>query len=128
VLHKSLVCLVFVHGVFADHDVHPFLYLKHEGISTLIFMKFNLELRERHLLSGPVDVEVYDLSGRPITRNRPDPGSHELFNDIATTKYDTGKVKWTFAVPNPQGSLLNPAVFTAVRGAIGQDKGLAGPV
>jgi hypothetical protein len=37
VLHKSLVRLILVHGVFADHDVNPFLYLNHEGVSTLIF-------------------------------------------------------------------------------------------
>jgi hypothetical protein len=104
--HESLVCLVLVHGVFADHDVHPFLYLNHEGVSTLIFVKFNPELRERHLLSGPVDLQVYDLSGRPTTRNRPNPGGHELFNDIATAKYGTGKMKCTFAVPNPQGPLI----------------------
>jgi hypothetical protein len=67
-----------------------FLYFDHEGVSTLILAKFNPELREGHLPSGPVDVEVHDLGGRPTTRNRSHPSSHEFFNDIATTKYGTG--------------------------------------
>jgi hypothetical protein len=98
VFHKSLVRLVFIHGVFAYHDVHPLFYFNHEGVSALSLTKFNAKLRERHLLSCPVDVEVYDLSGRPTTGNRPDPGSNELFNNVADTKYSTGKMKCTLAV------------------------------
>jgi hypothetical protein len=57
-------------------------------------------------LRSPVHIKVHDLSGRPTTRNRPNPGGHELFDDIAATKYGTGKMKCTFAVPNPQGPLI----------------------
>jgi hypothetical protein len=57
-------------------------------------------------LSGLVDVEVYNLNGRPTTRNRPNPGSDELLNNIAATKYGTGEMKYTFAVSNPQCPLV----------------------
>jgi hypothetical protein len=57
-------------------------------------------------LSCLVDVEVHDLIGRPTAGNRPDPGSHELFNNVAATKYSTGEMKCTFAVPNPHCPMI----------------------
>jgi hypothetical protein len=98
VFHKSLVRLVFIHGVFAYHDVHSFFYLNHEGVSALVLTKLNPEFRERHLSSCPVDVEIDDFNGSPTAGNRPDPGSNELFNDVAATKYNTGKMKFTLAI------------------------------
>jgi hypothetical protein len=57
-------------------------------------------------LSCPIDLKVHDLSGRPTAGNRPDTGSHELFNNVAATRYSAGEMKCTFAVPNPQGLLI----------------------
>jgi hypothetical protein len=79
---------------------HPLFYLDHEGVSALILTKFNAELRERHLLSCPIDVEIYNLNGSPTVGNRPDPGSNELFNDVAATKYSAGEMKCTLAISN----------------------------
>jgi hypothetical protein len=93
VFHKSLVRLVLVHGIFAYHDIHYLFYLDHEGISAMIFTKLNPELRERHFSSCLVDVEIHDLSGSPTAGNRPNPGSSELFNDVAAPKYSTGEMK-----------------------------------
>jgi hypothetical protein len=101
VSHKSLVRLVLDHGVFAYHDVHSLFYLDHEGVGALIFTKLNPELRERHFSSCLVNIEIYDLNGSPTAGNRPDPGSNELFNDVAAPKYSTGEMKCTLAVSNP---------------------------
>jgi hypothetical protein len=75
VFHKRLVRLVFIHSIFAYHEIQSLFNLDHEGISALIFTQLNPELRERHFLSYPVDVEIYDLDGSPTAENRPNPGS-----------------------------------------------------
>jgi hypothetical protein len=89
----------------------------------LTFSQLNVELRERHFLSCPVDIEIHDLGGGPTTRNRTNSCSNEFLDDGAAPKYSAGKVKSTLAVSNPYCSMINSAVFTAVTGAIGQDKG-----
>jgi hypothetical protein len=35
----------------------------------LAFSQFNAELRERHFLSCPVDIEMHDLGGGPATNS-----------------------------------------------------------
>jgi hypothetical protein len=119
VFHKSLAHLVFVHGVFSYHDVHSLFYLDHEGVGALILTKLNPELRERHLSSCPVDVEIYDLNGSLTAGNRPDPGSNELFNDVAATKYSTSEMKCTLAFSDPHCPVIE---FGSVHRGQGRDR------
>jgi hypothetical protein len=119
VFHKGLVRLVFVHGVFAYHDVHSFFYLNHEGVSDLVLTKLYPEFRERHLSSCPVDVEIDDFNGSPTAGNRLDPSSNELFNDVTATKYSTGKMKCTLAVSNSHCPVVE---FGSVHRGQGRDR------
>jgi hypothetical protein len=82
-LHQGLICLILVHGIFAYHDVHPFLHFVHKVFGALAFTKLDPELRERHLLVRPVDIVVHELSRGPTVRDRPDPGGDEFFDDVS---------------------------------------------
>jgi hypothetical protein len=101
VFHKRLVRLVFIHSIFTYHEIHSLFNLDHEAISALIFTQLNPELRARHFLSCPVDVEIHDLDGSPTAGNRPNSGSNELFNDVTAPKYSAGEMKSTLVVSNP---------------------------
>jgi hypothetical protein len=101
-LHQGLVRLILVHGIFAYHDVHHFLHFFHEGLSTLVFAKLNPELRERHLLICPVDVKVHELSRGPTTRDTPDSGGDEFFDNVTVAKYGVGQVKGILTASNSQ--------------------------
>jgi hypothetical protein len=105
-LHQGLVRLILVHGIFAYHDVHPFLHFFHEGLSTLVFTKLNPALRERHLLICPVDVKVHELGRGPTTRDRPDPGGDEFFDNVTAAKYGAGQVKGILTASNSQRPLI----------------------
>jgi hypothetical protein len=119
VFHQKLVCLVFIHSVLAYHKIHFLLDFDHESISTLSFSKFNAELRERHFLSCPVDIEIHDLGGGPATRNRPNSCRNEFLDDVAAPKYSAGKVKSTLAASNPYCSMIE---FGSVHGSQGRDR------
>jgi hypothetical protein len=82
-------------------------------------MNLNPKLRERHFSSCPVDVEIYDLNGSPTAGNRPDPGSNELFNDVAAPKYSTGEMKSTPTVSNPHYPVIE---FGSVHRSQGRDR------
>jgi hypothetical protein len=96
-LHQGLVCLILVHGIFAYHDVHPFLYFIHEVCSALAFAKFNPELRERHLLVRPIDIVIHKFGREPTVRDRPDSRGDEFFDNVTASKYRAVQVKCTFA-------------------------------
>jgi hypothetical protein len=99
VFHQTLLRFVFIHGVFTNHKIHSPFDFKHKIIGTLVVPQFNAELRERNFLCCPVNVEVHDLIRGPTIRNWPDSGSNKFFNDVAASKYSTGKVKCIFAAP-----------------------------
>jgi hypothetical protein len=115
-LHQGLICLVLVHGIFAYHDVHPFLYFVHEVLGALAFAKLDPELRERHLLVGPVDIVVHELSRGPTVRDRPDPGGDEFFDDIAAVKYGAGQMKCILTASDSQSPLVElPNIYRGKR-------------
>jgi hypothetical protein len=101
VLNQALICFVFVHGVFANHEVHSSFNFEHKVISTLAVSQLKAEFREGNFLRCLVDIEVYDLSRGPTIRNRPNPCSSEFFNNVTATKDGTRKVECIFATPDP---------------------------
>jgi hypothetical protein len=109
---RSILLLCFTRALYALYSFmvySPIMTFTLFSISTMkasALTKLNPKFRERHLLSCPIDLEVYDLSGRPSTRNRPNPRSHEFFDNVAATNYSASKMKGTFAVPDPQRPLI----------------------
>jgi hypothetical protein len=54
----------------------------------------------------PVNIKVYDLSRGPTTRDWPNSGSDKFFNNVATSKDGTRKVKHIFATPDPSHPII----------------------
>jgi hypothetical protein len=106
VLHQSFICFVLIHGIFSNHEVHSPFDFKHKIVGTLVIPQLNAELRERNFLRCPVDIKVYDLSRGPTIRNWPNSGSNKFFNDVATSKNGTRKVKCIFATPDPSRPMI----------------------
>jgi hypothetical protein len=86
VFHQILVGLVFIHGRLANHSVHLFLYFLNELFNSLALFQLKTKSRKWYLLCGPVHAESNELIRGPAMRDRPNPRSDELFNDVATTK------------------------------------------
>jgi hypothetical protein len=99
-LHQILICFVLIHGVFTNHEIHSPFDFKHKIVGTLAVPQLNPELRERNFLGCPVNIEVHDLSRGPTIRNWPNSGSDEFFNNVATSKDSTRKVKCIFTAPD----------------------------
>jgi hypothetical protein len=74
-------------------------------------------------LSCPVDIKIHDFGGGPATRNQPNSGSNEFFDDVAAPKYSAGKVKSILAVSNPYCSMIE---FGSVHGSQGRDRARQG--
>jgi hypothetical protein len=66
----------------------------------------NAEHRETNFLRCLVNIKVYDLSSDPTTRNWLNSGSDKFFNDVATSKNGTRKVKRIFATPDPSRPMI----------------------
>jgi hypothetical protein len=106
VLHQSFICFVLIHGIFTNHEVHSPFDFKHKIVGTLVVPQLNAELRERNFLRCPVNIKVHDLSRGPTIRNRLNKGSNEFFNNVATSKDSTRKVKCIFATPDPSCPMI----------------------
>jgi hypothetical protein len=46
VLHQVLICFVLIHGVFANHEIHPSFNFKHKVVSTLLSAEGRISGRE----------------------------------------------------------------------------------
>jgi hypothetical protein len=106
VLHQSFICFILVHGIFTNHEVHSPFDFKHKIAGTLAIPQLNAELREKNFLRCSVNIKVYDLSRGPTIRNRSNSGSNKFFNDVATSKNGTCKVKCIFAIPDPSRPMI----------------------
>jgi hypothetical protein len=106
VLHQGLICFVFVHGIFAYHDVDPSLDFVHKVLGALALAEFNPELREGNLPICPVDIVVHEFGRGPTVRDRPDARSDKFFDNITTAEYCAGQMKSTLAIPDSQGPLV----------------------
>jgi hypothetical protein len=106
VLHQSFICFVLIHGIFTNHEVHSPFDLKHEIFGTLAVPQLNAELRESNFLRCQVNVKIHDLSRGPTIRNRPNTDNIEFFNNVATSKDSTRKVKYIFTTPNPSRPMI----------------------
>jgi hypothetical protein len=106
VLHKVLICFVLIHGLFANHEIHPSFDFKHKVVGTLAISQLKVEFREGNFLCCPVDIEIHDFGWGPTIRNQPNSGSSEFFNNIATTKDGAREVERIFTVPDPSCSMI----------------------
>jgi hypothetical protein len=106
VFHQVFVCLVFVHGILANHLIHLILNFSHEILSDLAVSQTKSESRKGNLLCYPVDIEVQDLSRGPAIRDRPNLGSNEFLNNVTTTKDGAREVGHIFTVVDPSRSVV----------------------
>jgi hypothetical protein len=106
VLHQALICFVFIHSVFANHEVDSSFNLEHKVIGTLAVSQLKAEFREGDFLRCPVDIEVYDLSRGPTITNQPNPCSGEFFNNVMATKDGARKVECIFATLDPSCPMI----------------------
>jgi hypothetical protein len=99
--HQILILFVLIHGVSTNHEIHAPFDFKHKIVNTLAIPQLKAELRERNFLRCPVNIEVHDLSRGSTVRNWPNSGSNEFFNNVATSKDSTCKVKCILTAPDP---------------------------
>jgi hypothetical protein len=106
VLHQSFVRFIFIHSVFAYHEGHSFLDVKHKIVNALTIPQLNAKFRERNFLRGPINIVMHDLDRGPAMRDRPNPGSNELFDNVAASKDNASEMKSIFATSDPHGPMV----------------------